>query len=554
MVMLIAVTGVHALEITDAVFQGNPGIETTTITITNDEAYPLKDIVISDTLDSTYNLSIEAPPATLQTGSSVDLTVTAVIPSNVGSVMQTVGTITVDAELNIPDTQSPYEFDMMFEFGDFNLDIIDTDLQDPFERLVEQMNETEGQNDDAPSVCDTLQDELDALDWQFEQAMAAEGTFFTVADIEAMLNYEDARQDILDRMAAEGCDLPGDGDDGDDGNDGGNDDNDGGGDNAGSTHVSATGDVRMGRESMLVIDRVKINCGDLETVTEGETVDDVLPDSTCEVIIEVENRHPDSSDIYFDEVKVEVDGDRYVDDADRDIVLDAGEEQTVTLEVSVDEDADGREPMTVRVSGEDSEGDFFEDELSFELNIEPASNSVEIMTVSALPEDALRCEVDDVQVVARVENTGQHRERNAAVEFEVPSLGFSEKITGVDLDEGEDTLVDVSIPINKQTPFGSFVVHVRSFYDFVAQSDQATAEFTVMKCEDDVTVTVPPKKDNLVVVQPEQRQDPVEAEPVQETSNLYTMLLLLGNVLVLGLLGILGVGIARNLRPRKPEF
>jgi len=562
-IMLIAVTGVHALQISDAVFEGNPGTRTTTITLTNDESHAIKDIVISDDVDSMYNMSIESPPNTLQIGDSIDLTVTADIPSSMGSVAQSIGTITVDAELNIPDTQSPYEFDMFINMGEFShlySGLTDTDFQDPFNELVENINETINPSDENTSICDNLHAQLDALEAQFEQALAGAGSFFTPEDIEAMLNYDDERAALIDELAANGCDLP-DNNDGSGGNGGGNgggsDGGSSGGNDGSDTPVSSSADVRMSRESMLVIDRVKINCGDLETVSEGETIDDVAPDSTCEVIIEVENRHPSSSDIYFDEVKVEVDGDRYVDDAEKEIVLDAGEDQTVTFEVSVDDDADSKEPITIRVSGEDSEDDFFEDELSFELNIEQPRNGIEINSVSVLPESVRRCEANHVQVVARVENTGKYRERNAAVEFEVPALGFSKKVDDIDLNDGDDKLVDVTIPIDGQTPFGSFVVHVRSFYDFVAQSDQSTVEFVVSKCEeqtqqeddsDDV------RSERLVIVQPEEQQhdQTIEAEPIEEESNLYTMLLLLGNVLVLGLLGILGVGIARNIKPRNP--
>jgi uncharacterized membrane protein len=313
----------------------------------------------------------------------------------------------------------------------------------------------------------------------------------------------------------------------------------------------------MESHNRLVIDKVKISCDKLETITDGDSVEGVSPGQTCYLTVKVENTF--SNDVKIEDITIEADSENSdVDGDDADISsLDAGDSEEKTLELKVDEDADeGDAEITITVEGKDENGAQHSDELKFKLEIERLKHDLPISKITVSPTEARRCEVSRVDVSVYVENDGKNDEDKVAVELSVPALSFVKKISDLSIDEGEEQKVTFSIPVSSTTAFGSFKATAKSFYDNVAESQSKTADVKILKCEDDepevvpsVPVVTPPPfvpQDSIVIVP---QEEPKESSGLFGSAVL-TGVLVLANLIALSVLGVMAYGYFR--KPKDP--
>lgn len=538
--LMLCITSAFALQVDNAVIRDDPGSASATFTITNDEDYRIKQLSISTDADSDYSIAFGSYPSELAKDDSLTVTVTGDIPDDMGTALTKIGTITVTGELDVPNTDNPFNgFDMFPESGVFE------ELAEPFTPPA------------FPEINTTVSDDCEDLQIALEDLMSVYQ--YRRDNLHNLKAYQDfalwrenefnpAYKEYMEALESGSCIIP-ESDDSDD------DSDDDGSDDPVDTTVTATADLKMALEKHLVIDRLKVDCGDDERLDDGDTLTEVMPGSVCEIFIDVENLYFDDEDIYFDEVEVEFDGDRYVDDDRATISLEPEEKQTVHLTSEVDSDADDRdEDITIRVSGEDSEGRMHEDEWTIAFEIERPRHSIEIDKISIVPDEADLCVDDSVEIVVRIENTGSRDEDEAAVEVRVPSLGFSEKQRDISVDEGDEETLSFTVDLDEDRS-GTYTVYVNTFYDTSTPSHTDTAQFSVDLCEEEdeeVYFAPPPvpeeEEDEQITITPE---PVVEAEPVEESSPFYTGLLILANLGVLGLLGVLGVSIAKTLKKGK---
>jgi uncharacterized membrane protein len=332
------------------------------------------------------------------------------------------------------------------------------------------------------------------------------------------------------------------------------------------TTVTATSTLYMEAQKRLVIDKVKITCSKLETVNDGTTIDKVSPGMTCFLTVKVKNTFTDNTEI--EDIEIEADPENSDVDGDTADIssLDAGDSEEKTLELQVEEDADdGKVKIDILVSGTDENNAKHEDRLSFELDIERLKHDLPISKITVNPKPAENCKTSRVDVVVYVENKGQRDENEVAVELSVPGLSFTKKVTDLSIDQDEEEKVTFSIPINSNTPFGSFTATARSFYDNSAESGKKTADVQITKCASQ-TVVQPPESNNQdfsgsssneqVVVPPPRTDDVIIVRPpVAEEQNstfwssaLFTGILVMANLLALTVLGVMLYGFRK-----KPE-
>ncbi len=316
--------------------------------------------------------------------------------------------------------------------------------------------------------------------------------------------------------------------------------------------VTASAPITMETGNALVIDRVKITCDTLDTVKEGDTVDNVAPGQTCYLTVKVKNEG--SKDMEDIEIEVESDS----SDVDGDQVdissLDAGDSEEKVLELKIEEEAENsKADVTITAKGKDENGASYTVDFSFKLSIERLKHDLPISKITVTPSRVDNCRDTRVDVAVYVENKGRNDEEEAAVELSVPGLNFVKKIDELSIEQDEEAKVTFSVPVSEGQSIGSFQATAKSFFDNVAPSQSKTASIVITRCDEVVGDTVPdpvvqpPRQDEIVVIPP--------AGQEQTTSGLsgaaiLTGILVLGNLIALTVLGVMGYGYFK--KPKDP--
>lgn len=329
----------------------------------------------------------------------------------------------------------------------------------------------------------------------------------------------------------------------------------GSGGGSGSTSTSATVDLFMETGVSLVIDKVKIVCDKSETVKEGSNIE-VVPDTVCYLTVKVEN----DGTLDFEDVELEVASDSSDIDGDSAAIssLDAGDDEEKTLEIEIDQDADdGKVKMILKVEVEDENGGKHFAQMSFNIEVERPKHELKVTKVTVSPSEAKLCEFSRIDVTVYVENSGQKDEDEVAVELSVPGLNFVKKLSDLSIDESEEERFTFSIPLNENSPAGTFAATAQAFYDNSAKSGSKTANVVVTKCAEVVSqpqggsskftqpVVVPPPKVE-VIQQPESSDNKSLLN-----GSVMTAVLVLANLVALTVLGVMAYGFFRK---KEPEF
>jgi len=333
--------------------------------------------------------------------------------------------------------------------------------------------------------------------------------------------------------------------------------------------TTVTTNLHMQAENNLEIERVRINCNDLQTVQDGDTVDDVSPGDRCTLTVKVKNH----GDIDIRNVDIDVDTSNNDIDGDRTDIstLYSKDREERDLELRVDDDADARRiTIDVKVDGIDEDGAKHSDEMQFTIKIERLSHDLQISRIIVTPEEAERCEVSRVDVRVYVENKGERDEDKVAIELRVPSLNFDKKIKDINIDKDEEEYVTFSVPVDSSTPFGSFTATAKSFFENYGESDRRSETIVILKCTDSDThnfesttnrqndnsgtqlsetttnqVVAPPPavpQDQLIIIPPAQQN----TTSTFWSGVLFTALLVIFNLAALSILGVMGYGYSKK--------
>lgn len=286
--------------------------------------------------------------------------------------------------------------------------------------------------------------------------------------------------------------------------------------------------------SILKIDKVRLVCDKTKTVSDGSSIE-VNAGQKCTLTVKIEN----IGDKDLEDIEIDVDADGDIDADSAEIKsLDEDDEKEVTISFEIDKDAEGDNDVTVTAEGEDEDGDSHKDSMSFTIEIDKPKHALEIDRFTISPSTVSSCNAGTVEVRVSVDNLGREDEDDASVELSVAGLGFTKK-EDVEVQEGDSEIVTFIVPIAKGKS-GSFTATARVFYDNT-EADSDTQTFTVEKCVEAVTPVPqvkpePPRsalpQNDIIVVPPK-----VEASFYDSTA--FTVLLFVGNIVVLSVIGIL---------------
>jgi hypothetical protein len=280
-----------------------------------------------------------------------------------------------------------------------------------------------------------------------------------------------------------------------------------------SATETASADILMQAVNQLRIKKARIDCDTKsQSVDDGDRVKNLKPGMDCSLEVEVENLFDDNDnnnqkigDISFDTVDITLDSsDSDIDvDEDDDIDgLDAGDEDSITADMEIDDEADdGSVSIDIRISGRDDNGALHGERLDFRMEIERLSHDIQIRSVDITPEAVSSCEASNVKLSTNVLNGGKRDEDEVAVEVTASDLSFSKKVENIELDKDDSTSATFDIPVAKGAKSGVVRVDVKTYFDGTAPSNSGSVELTINGCAEEAEETVEePKKQTTVVV------------------------------------------------------
>ncbi|RJQ19779.1 hypothetical protein C4580_05030 [Candidatus Woesearchaeota archaeon] len=346
--------------------------------------------------------------------------------------------------------------------------------------------------------------------------------------------------------------------------------------NNGSLQLTQTVNVTAQARNQLELKKVRIQCDTTsKSLDNGDTIKNLKPGEDCTMEVEVENLFNDNenaaktSGITFQTIDIRVDSsssDIDVDDDSDDIEdLDAGDEDSLTFDLNIEDDADARTvTIDVTVKGTDENGAIHGEAQKVRMEIERLTHDIQVQSVDISPSQVESCDAQNVKVTARVLNLGKRNEDDVAVEVSIPDLKFQKKSATIELDQDDESTFTFDVPVPKGQKAGTVRVDVNTFFDTVAPSNSASVDLIVSACEDgseeaptqsgQQTTTQPVQTTPVVVTPP--TSGGVAAQPRSQTqsssftdSNAYVALLVVASVvIVLVLIGM----VAMLVRSRQP--
>lgn len=271
----------------------------------------------------------------------------------------------------------------------------------------------------------------------------------------------------------------------------------------GATQDTATSDVTMQAVNQLQIKKARVECNTKsQSLDDGDRVENLKPGEQCTLDIEVENNFDDSDrdnkkigDITMESIDITVDSsesDLDIDDSDDLDDLDAGDKDSLSFDMDIDEEADdGSISVSIRVSSRDENGALHGEPLDFRLEVERLTHDIQIRKIDVSPSVVSACEASNVKITAHILNQGKRNEDEIAVEAKAVDLKFSKKVENVELDKDDSTVLNFDMPVPANTKPGVVRVDVDTFFDLVAPSNTGSFDLTVESCETEPVVTVP---------------------------------------------------------------
>lgn len=331
------------------------------------------------------------------------------------------------------------------------------------------------------------------------------------------------------------------------------------------TAETARADVFMQAVNQLEIKRARIECETKsESVDDGDKVENLKPGEDCTLEVEVENNFDDNDrdnrrvgDIAFPTIDITIDSsssDIDLDDDGDDIDdLEAGDEDSISLTIEIDEEAEDRTvSLDIVMSGRDENGALHGEKLTARLEVVRLTHDIQIRRIELAPSRVSACEASSVKATVNMLNQGKRDEDDVAMEVSVPDLKFSKRVTDIQLDKDDSTAASIDIPVPQNTKPGVMRVDVKTFFDTIAPSNSGSVDLTVDACNAET-------KSNVTTVQPSTtQQPPVVVVPTTQTqgvtaprrdtdnSSVYLTVLAIAVVIAVIVVVVLLVGLLRR--------
>ncbi|MBW2980988.1 lamin tail domain-containing protein [Candidatus Woesearchaeota archaeon] len=329
-------------------------------------------------------------------------------------------------------------------------------------------------------------------------------------------------------------------------------------------HITETG-IAPGQSMLAITDLdVKVGGESDKNLNDGDKIDeDAKPGSELEFSIKVENMFTDNTEIDDVRVTVEIldidDGDDIEEDS-KDFSLDDGEDEKVTLSLSVPLLVEENTyDVVITVEGEDDYGNDQEIEWRLLLDVDKEKHDLIIHSADIVP-STIRCNryaTLDLEVV----NIGNKDEEDVVLKIENNELGISIKESDIELEHGadEDDCVyerSMHLTIPDDVSPRTYPVSVK-VYRGSKLMDSATSNIVITECSQvkktsepvDVqtvtTTSLPP----VYTYQPLTMETRPAKVSFRETDE-YLMLLAIGTIIMLGLV-IYGIGATIILYKKK---
>lgn len=235
--------------------------------------------------------------------------------------------------------------------------------------------------------------------------------------------------------------------------------------------------------------------GDDEGLSNGDVIDDIRPGSKIKIEFEITNMFSEDldeeKDMDIDNIEVTVEskdeiGDDEIDETSEELELKPEDDDTVTVEFTIDEEADeDTYEFTAKVVGEDKENADHEDVWTFSLKVEKEDDMVDIYRLE-LSDDTLTCARDTILSVS-IRNLGQDDEDEARLKITSTELDIAIDNRDIELsnDVGDDdNEYDFTLPIelDDDVKKGTYKIIVESFYEDTKRSETEEIFLTVDEC------------------------------------------------------------------------
>ncbi len=304
--------------------------------------------------------------------------------------------------------------------------------------------------------------------------------------------------------------------------------------------VTATTALDVRAENNLRIKSLKVRFGDQsDTVSNGDTVQDMKPGNTVELEIQVENRFRAREDVTIEDIEVNaisgsnLDIDEFADVGD----LAVEETETVTLTSVIDSDADdGTFDVEITVDGTDEFGARHGEKWIIGFEVKRKSHEIEITGLTLDPQ-TVSCERQSTLLVD-IKNSGRRDEDAVFVRVAAPELSFgavSDKLS-LNRDDEESLAFNIPVPATVARP-ANYRVTVDTFYNTDTKSNSDAAILSVQACQPAVVTPPAQPKENVTVITIPPPVTNVTAPPAAKPffrTPQYIVLLVLGYLAVIG--------------------
>ncbi len=294
--------------------------------------------------------------------------------------------------------------------------------------------------------------------------------------------------------------------------------------------VQASADLLMQAANQLNIKKAHVDCGDkTQSLSDGDRVKNLVPDTKCTLEIEVENRFSKNDqndangngllvgDIQFNtiDIQAKTQSSRDLDLNEDDSIdgLSANDKDSVTLSFDIAEDvSEGTYTVDIFVKGRDDNGAFHGEHWDIKLEVKRLTHDLQIRSASISPQRISACDGGQVHVNTRLLNMGKRDEDSAAIELDVPDVKFTKKVEDITLDKDDSTSTNFAFEVPAKTKAGLYRATLNTFFDNTAPSNSQALEFTVDKCDEE-------QQNVSMVIQPQTGQTGSNAQTgSQQTS------------------------------------
>ena len=248
-------------------------------------------------------------------------------------------------------------------------------------------------------------------------------------------------------------------------------------------------DLNMQRQNKLEFKKIWFTYDqteDEETIKNGEKINDLKPGDSGVFEFEIENTYTSSDDVEIDSVDLFMYDDRNDLDIDEDESLGTirdSDDDTESIPIDLDDDLDeGTYKLILKTIGFDDYGARHGEQYIVYIKVEKEDDEITINRLDISPSSLDVCEEQYVTINVRIENTGNDRQKDAAISVANSKFDYLKIIDDIDLDDGDATTKSFFITVPKDVSPGSYKFLVKSFYDNNEESDSQEVALFVRNC------------------------------------------------------------------------